>query len=176
MKKLLSVLLLGLPLLFGCAGVEEEPAVGGDSQAIVSWSTVLTCDNGAAVLDVDAGERRNLQFVIRDQRIVGYFASEVRVSTRGIVERSGEIILRGRQDSGVWNSSDFRSLNGGVDNASVSVRREGQGVKVVFYQSMEWSLCAGGEEPSPSTGMCPGETVRGTTYNELANWYFRDCR
>ncbi len=172
MWKFLCLVSLALPLVAGCAA-EEGATVGEDSPEVVSWNKVLTCDNGAAVLDVDGGERRNLQFVIRDQRIIGYFANEVRVSTRGIVDRSGEIILRGRQNQGVFGAGDFRAMDGGVDNASVSVRREGQGVKVVFYQSIAWSRCDG--DVSPSTGMCSGQTQSGTTYNELANWYFHDC-
>jgi hypothetical protein len=178
MTKPFSALLL-LPLLAvaGCAAEPaDDPAVASDSPELVAWNKVLTCDGGAAALDVDTGERRNLQFVIRDQRIVGFFANQVRVSTRGIIAPSGEIILHGRQNNGVWSGSDFRTMDGWVDNASIRVSREGGGVKVVFYQQINWSKCSGGAEQSPSTGMCPGGTESGSTYNELANWYFRDCR
>jgi hypothetical protein len=139
------------------------------------WLKVYTCNNGAAVLDVNANERRDLQFVIRDQRAIGWLASQVRVSTQGIISPSGEIIIPGRQSNGVFSKSDFRSLDGGVPYVSVNVRREGNGIKAVFYQQIGWSRCADGGEPSPSTGTCNGDTVSGSTYNELANWYFDSC-
>ena len=41
------------------------------------------------------------------------------------------------------------------------------------YQDIDWSRCDG--NVSSSTGMSDGPVVSGVTYNELANWFFRDC-
>jgi hypothetical protein len=162
--------------LVGCAGASQDATEGetSASELVGTWQQTLTCDGGAAVLDVDNGERRNLQFVIRDRAAIGYLATNVRVSTRGIIAPSGEIILQGRQGDGVWDAAGFHGFEGGVDNASVTVRRESEGVKVIFHQDIAWSRCDG--NVSPSTGMCDGPVVNGVTYNELANWFFRDCR
>src|SRR5436190_7887619 len=85
------------------------------------WLKVYTCNNGAAVLDVNGNERRDLQFVIRDRQAIGYLASQVRVSTQGILSPSGEIIIPGHQSNGVFSKDDFHSLDGGVPYVSVNV-------------------------------------------------------
>jgi hypothetical protein len=176
MKLLGCLFVAACASLVGCAGASQESS-GDESSASAltgSWQQTLSCNGGAAVLDVDSGERRNLQFVIRDRAAIGYLATNVRVSTRGILAPSGEIILQGWQNEGVWDPSGFHGFEGGVDNASVSVRRESGGVKVTFHQDIAWSRCDG--NVSPSTGMCDGPVASGVTYNELANWFFNDCR
>src|SRR5262245_45664605 len=131
---------------------EPDDLANAESKADGTWwEKVFTCDSGAAVLDVNAAERRDLQFVIRDRGIIGYLANNVRGSTQGIVSPSGEIIVRGHQNNGIWSQGDFHSMDGGVPYVDVNVRRESSGIKAVFYQLINWSRCADGREPSPST-------------------------
>ena len=51
--------------------LEVDEATTAKADGLTTWLKVYDCD-GAAVLDVDSGERRNLQFVIRDPGIVEY--------------------------------------------------------------------------------------------------------
>jgi hypothetical protein len=179
------VLALVVPSALGCSAPTEDTDTESSSESALSsrWEKVLTCDNGAAVLDVDTSERRHLQFVIRNPQIIGYLASEVRVSTQGIISRSGEIIVGGRQDRGVWSSSDFDKIDGNVPYVNAEVRREGGGVRVAFWvnaQGAQGCFCAGGGDPcSGSLCQCPGgpeDTIcPGNPHQELANWFFRNC-
>jgi hypothetical protein len=188
MKRALSFAIttaVGIALVGCSASRADEGENGAESAALSStpWQNVLTCDSGAAALDTDASERRHLQFVIRNPQIIGYLASQVRVSTQGILSPSGEIIIDGRQESGVWTAADFHAMNGAVPYVNVDVHREGAGIRVSFWvnaQGSQGCFCRGGGDPcSGSLCQCPGGAndlvCPGDPHAELANWYFRSC-
>jgi hypothetical protein len=164
------------------ADVVESDATSA-AQSSTPWQNVLTCDRGAAVLDTDANERRHLQFVIRNPQVIGYIASQVRVSTQGILSPSGEIIIDGHQDSGVWAPADFHAMNGGVPYVNVDVHREDAGIRVSFWvnaQGSQGCFCRSGGDPcGGSLCQCPGGpddlVCPGDPHAELANWYFQSC-
>ncbi len=104
-------------LLTGCASAGSgNDATSSEALATSTFSAVLQCDDGAAVLDVakekmevlsvdESGSHTRtehaMQFVIRDRDLVGRMSAAV----PHIVEASGEIILRGRIEDGA--SFDF---------------------------------------------------------------------
>jgi hypothetical protein len=182
MKKLCSLVALGL--VVGCSGTHEGTSDTTEERASGTvWEKVLTCDGGAAVLDTDTGERRHLQFVIRNQQIIGYLASQVRVSTQGIISRSGEIIIDGRQNHGVWGGGDFQYMDGRVPYVNVDVHREGGGIRVSFWvnaQGSQGCFCKSGGDPcGGSLCQCPGGAddlvCPGNPHQEIANWFFQSC-
>lgn len=171
----LHVLALGVG--FGCgAPLAEEPGEESAPLGGVPWQKILDCDNGAAVIDADAGERRNLQFVIRDRGIIGYLNSKVRVSTSGIIVASGEIITNGWQDRGVFQPADFQGFKGRLPGVTTDVHREGDRVKFAIIGERGFGVrCSGGGDPcSGSDCTCPpGQTpISNVTKVELANWLF----
>jgi hypothetical protein len=74
-----SPLLIAVAFVAGCSGGSPPPDPSdttASSFTSSNWEKLLTCDNGAAVLDVNTAERRDFQFVVRDANIVRYFESQ----------------------------------------------------------------------------------------------------
>src|SRR5436190_430391 len=94
--------------------IDEETSGKADG---TTWRKVLDCDNGAAVLDVDDGQRQILQFVIRDRSIVDYLAGTLNgfVYRSDLVNGKNEIIVKGRVQDGVFQPEDF----GGFDTTRI---------------------------------------------------------
>ncbi len=149
--------------------------VSGLAQA-ATWEKMFDCENGAAVVDVDKDERRNLQLVIRDQGILRYLYSVGAISLK---YGDTETIISGWQGHGVFNPGDFRYFNAEPktmwENRYAYVTREGEGVKVRFTQRSSYTVKPVGCEDCLSMA-CESSCSSVTTERETANWYFRSCR
>lgn len=139
-----------------------------------NWQPLIVCDDGAAVLDVNADARTNLQLVIRNQNILGYLHQVGAIALR---YGQNELVLRGQEERGVFNSNDFRSAS---NFGNVHFFREGEGIKVVFSADTRcWteyppgSSCA--ENPLSMSCESAGR-MRCEPGRERANWYFRRCQ
>ena len=182
------------------AGPDAEAAVAG--QIAGTWLPVLSCDGGAAVLDVRADERRELQLVIRDSAVLTHFAP-FEFFTFGQREFIVSNFLRDplrlelsdptgpklvdAQLTGVFEPSDFRFF---IGNARVSrpnstyagrfysVFRQGEGVRVELKE-IKLNGCAGEVRPRPcgeSYGcgfFCDGPDF--TSLETLVSWDFARC-
>jgi hypothetical protein len=116
-----------------------------------TWLRVYTCDG--AVLDVNAAERRSLQFVIKDHDAEDYLLSK---GTNGItpnVTSRGELIFSGRIDRGVFNPWDFEAM---------------RGVNAVY---------PGSDAYIGATIRMAGDDISAENYfSPDINWVFRNCR
>ena len=177
---LLALVTIGLSA--GCAAPAAETDPGTDTSTAAysagPWQKLITCNGGAAVLDVDSAERRNVQFVIRDRAVVDYLQSK---SDSPMVNASHEIVMQASEEivHGLFKASDF-----GADdfwayrvpdfyNAAI-VQRSGRGIKVTIAKSFE-PICEGGYWGYQG-GCNGGSSIRAHVVEELANWYFDDCR
>lgn len=196
-----SFLLIATLALINCTSTEDFPL---DEEASAkadgaSWYKVYSCDNGAGVLDVNANERRNLQFVIRDQNIMRYFTD------RGVVHLdfgATELVLSGWTGSidwgapfgpilhyqpyggrGVFNRSDFREDNELIANANyyqggpfIRVFPDSGGIKVQAGQ-INNTWCSRTETSCPGDGFpCQDTCVeQHTEFVSKADWFFRTC-
>lgn len=149
-------------------------AISGMAQG-ASWGKVLDCDGGAAVVDVNRDERRNLQLVVRNQGILKYLHQ-----TGAVTLKYGdtEAIAFGWQNHGVFSPSDFRYMNGQAksmwDNRIVYANRDGGGLKVRFVDRRSYT-----EKPAhceDCLSMACESQCKTVSYEvELANWYFQRC-
>jgi hypothetical protein len=146
------------------------------ASADVNWETVLVCDNGAAFLQVDSGERRKVRFVVQEPAIITYFLGT------GAFRNAGTNFGNGRQfiatswvQQGIFAAHDFHGVSGNYNYGdSFTVMRENSGMKILLRHFNSWTACDG--DISPSTGMCNGNSRSGTDVHDYANWYFQDCR
>ena len=140
------------------------------------WQTMATCNQGQALLQVDAKERRNFQFVIKDANIITYFNGSGAFRNYGSNFGNGrEFIVGGYVNQGIFNASDFQAAVGYYNYADhYQMNCQNNSLKIVLKNVSYWSVCDG--DVSPSTGMCSGETRDGVNTNEYANWYFDDCK
>ncbi len=160
------------------------------------WYKLYTCNGGAAVLDVNGDERRNLQFVIRDPNIMRFFhglgmvqlpygATELILSGwtgRVDFSRAHGPVLHGQPygSPGVFDRSDFTEMIGNYDyyrgGRFARIFRDGDGINVQFGQ-IEGRGCARTETYCPGDGFeCSTSCVdEYTEYVEKASWYFNDC-
>jgi hypothetical protein len=163
------VRLLGhVPLLFLTLGF-------GSAQA-AWWVPVLTCDNGKARVEVDLGERRNVQIVITDPNIRDHFTKS---GVRDFYGFGGGDSVGGRVNEGIFYSSQFRGFvrQGASPTchsgfaATFKVDRVGNGLTVVANQEAAEGCCW----ESDSYGTCykKGADI---PFREMANWYFRSCQ
>jgi hypothetical protein len=167
-----------------------------------SYLQVLQCDDYAAVVDVDAHQRQNIQLVIRHAEVNEYLyskglydrllAGQQKCQLKQGVLRCGapeKIIFRGRNEvlkagesgtgSGyykdVWHAGDLEFAHAGQDRSSRAVFRffrDGQGLKLQSLRAYS-SYCQGGQDPS--TGECLGRWIPGGL-EELAYWRFQNCQ
>ena len=140
------------------------------------WQTMSTCNQGQAILQVDANERRNFQLVIKDANIITYFNGSGAFRSYGSNFGNGrELIVGGYVNHGIFNAGDFQEAVGYYNYADhFQLNRENNGLKIVLKSMNYWSVCDG--DISPSTGTCSGETRDGVNVYEYANWYFDDCK
>ena len=180
---LLTLTLSTLGLVGGCtapAGA-ADPATDTSTAAYSNgpWQKLLTCNGGAAVLDVDSGERRNVQLVIRDRNIVDYLQSKSPDSS--MVNASHEIVMQASEEliHGLFKASDF-----GADDFwtyrypdfldAAVIQRDGNGIKVTIAKRFD-PICENGYWGYQG-GCNGGSAIRAHVDEELANWYFDDCR
>jgi hypothetical protein len=194
-------LVMVMALSFGCGGaVSEKDTSASEQELTSSWKPLLVCDSGAASLDVNADERRNLQFVIRNRDIIDYLnragavhsqygATEVIASGwTGSMDWKNEYGPRlGNYQpyggNGVFSARDFSEMiadhnyYSGPFGPFIRVARDGRGI-IIQYGSIEKRGCA------KETTYCPGDGFPCSTYCEIdyteyvekANWRFRDCK
>jgi len=129
-----------------------------------SWNKVLTCDGGAAVVDVNDFQRNSVQVVIRDPNVVRYIQSKYYANE---FPQSSEVILSGLNARDVYNGSDFQYISlVSFGKMMWEAYRENQGLKVRFYRTI-----------SDTNSDCPNYVPCKPDYQaEVANWYFNSCQ
>jgi hypothetical protein len=178
-----SLLLLPLLLVACAADATDEPISSVDENlGSVSWTPLLVCDGGAAVIDVNANERRDFQLVVRDRNIARYFESAF--PGMGLTNPKGEYIAKSadRYHAGAFYKSDFHQFtepgNAITGHPVTIVEREGAGVRVSLVEGKVGNLtpfCNGKPLGSEYEGFCAG-TLEYRVYHAKADWLFRDCR
>lgn len=173
--------LLSLVTVAACGSPAEDDASASSSESAYSsgaWQKMVTCNGGAAVLDADTGERRQVQLVIRDPNAINWLTGRVGMQLGPLDRGNGrELVVRGWTDNGVFSPADFRSMGAPLGGGDAQVFRDGAGIKIVFRHDdgVQGGYCTdnqGGWE-----GGCIGGWAGGTrVMRELANWYFDDCR
>ena len=147
--------ILALPAL-ACSAAPEgaSPGKSESAQTSTSWKQVLQCDDGS-VLDVNADERRELQFVIRNDAAKEYLmpAYDPQYFDWNI-SASGEVIFRGRVAQGIFGPQDFTRA------VAISGRPKHQV----------------GDEWGPTVEMVRAGSDITLTASEHRNWVFRGCR
>ncbi len=166
---------------FACGSPPSgDPSASTDSAySSGQFQKMLTCNGGAAVLDADTGERRQVQFVIRDPNAINWLTGQVGMQLGPLNRGNGrELIVSGRSDNGLFSPGDFHSMSQPfIDAGDAQVFRDGRGIKVVFRRDdgVQGGFCTDNQGGEP--GGCIGGWAGGTrVYHELANWYFDDCR
>lgn len=108
-------------------------ACPGQGAATPAFEEVLRCDGGAAVIDVDTAERRDLQVVVRDPAIVAALRSATQLSygATHFTTNPDELVIRGTTSEGVFgrgafswfdSNSSFESLDIWADNNAPAAR------------------------------------------------------
>ncbi len=177
------VVLSLLTAITGCAAQPDtEPTAGTSSDlSSATWSPLLVCDGGAAVIDVDVNERRDFQLVVRDHDIVSYFESAFPGMT--LANAKGEYIARSADwyPPGAFQKSDFHQFtepgNAITGHPVTVVEREGNGVRVSLVEGKVGNLapfCNGEPLPEENEGFGAG-TLEYRVYHARADWLFRDC-
>jgi hypothetical protein len=188
-------------MMHGQATQAQGKADGWQPGTAPTWDKLLTCDSGAAELDVNDGERRNMQFVIRDQNIIKYLNDAGAIqSAYGATEAIfsgwtgsvdwnnslGPRLANGAQPyggPGVFSAGDFSEFiadhnyyEGGFGHF-VRVARDSGGIKLQIG-SIEKRGCAQSETSYVGDGFgyvtnCVADY---SEYVEKANWFFQSCQ
>lgn len=202
MRNALIFIAFALPLAACTASQGEDLPIDEAASSKAdggTWYKLYSC-NGNNTLDVNADERRNLQFVIRDPNIIKFFndrhvvqspygATELILSGwTGYVDWSAPFgpLLRYQPygGPGIFNRSDFDHTEL-IANANyyqpkgspfVRVFRDGAGIKVQAGQIND-TWCGATAQNCPGDGFpCSTYcTEQHTEFVESANWYFDSC-
>lgn len=149
------------------------------------WAPILSCDNGAAVIDIDLGERRNTQLVIRNSQIISYFnqagAELTGVSwlvwdgrLHNLTNTAEETVIPGQMDSGIFQADQFRGFTSPLsyNGRLFFIRRDGNSLSLEVVAPGHSAYCP---DDWDSGNRCdnpvPGEPSR-----KIANWYFQNCQ
>ena len=133
------------------------------------WKPILVCDGGAAVVSVDLGERRNVQFDLNNSQIVEYFLRN-NGNSSALNFQNGHAYLGHRLDQGIFNSSQFRGFEANQANSpAVQIQRTGSGlyvriVSLAHKECIDWR---------PNDFYC-AET-RDVPEVQYADWNFQHC-
>jgi hypothetical protein len=185
--RLLALALAASSIAFaGCAATSADEGEDAESSEAnlgsVAWTPLLTCDGGAAVIDVNKNERRDFQLVVRDRNIVRHFASAF--PGMSLANAKGEFIATSADHyhPGAFYKSDFRQFtqpgNAPTGYPVTIVERQGAGVRVSLVEGKIGNLapfCNGQPLPHENEGFCAG-TLEYRVYHAKADWFFRDCR
>jgi hypothetical protein len=170
-----TFLALAAGVLGACGGTDASDATSSATSAYGSrWQPALTCNGGAAALDVDPDERRHLQFVIRDPGVINYITGAVHQQMTLNRGNGRELIAAGWQQNGVFQSGDFHGFQSDSSDYTSRIRvlREGSGVRIVFeLHHREGGTCTDWCSDFCCGGYAGGQDV----FPELANWYFESC-
>ena len=106
MKRVICMLLLSVAACAAPSSDDESSATTDQAYASNSWQALMTCNGGAAALDVDRTERRNVQLVIRDPRVVDYLQSKTQSP---MVNAKHEIVITANEQlgHGLFSPRDF---------------------------------------------------------------------
>lgn len=169
-----------------CGGAVDTSASGEDD-ATGAWSAMLTCDDGAAVLEVDRADATQLKLVVRGEEARRHFDARVDRATNSV----GEIVVVGRARLPVESSASFdrfvdesdryeRAPSLGLNDVGAKprivaeVRRSAVDRVTLAFQEVTTSRsCAGTVEGRFCRGAEWTET-RGI--EELASFSFEGCR
>jgi hypothetical protein len=135
------------------------------------WASALQCDNGAARVEVDLGERRDVQLVVEDPQIRRHLE-------RLTVNPNYSRVIVGRTNNGIFRSSDFRGFlrQGGSPTChsgyapTIKVYREGRGLKITVHQEAAEGCCW----ERDSAGHCTNKSAD-VPYKYLGDWYLQSC-
>lgn len=147
-------LLLCALLASACtAPAPDDDLVDTSSDALANnrWLKLYECDGGA-VVDVNEGERRWLQLVLRNHHAAEYILAHGNSYMRGMARNAkGELVMGGVTDRGVFHPQDLYVFHG-YGNQQYPI------YDVIKYP--------GGVKVS----------LLGTDRSEIANWWFPNCR
>ncbi len=177
-----AVAVVSLALVAGCSAAatqdESSPETSEAAFSYGAWQKLLVCAGGGAVLDVDNGERRNVQLVIRDRGAVDYLQSKAvspMVNAKHeIVIQASEQLKHGLFSPGDFGQDDFWTHRVPDFAYAAIVQKDGRGIKVTIARQYQ-PLCEGGQWGYQG-GCWGGHTIRARVIEEVANWYFDDCR
>ena len=96
-------------MVAACGGSSSDsgaPATGDDMNVTgTTWQKMLSCEGDKVVVDVDTGERRHLQVVVRDPAAFAVLDATITYSE---IKNPTERIYRGDSPFGVFSSGDLR--------------------------------------------------------------------
>lgn len=182
----LSILaIFSLSIAAGCSSKADDPTDTSSESALVGgWTKMLTCTQGDSrvVVDVDSGERRNVQVVISGPAAY-WLASNYHQSTTPILNSKGEVIGGGTVSRGIFYPSDFDIAQTRVPYMNLEAKRDNGGLRVALWvdaRGAQGCFCRGGGDPcGGSLCQCPGGPddlyCPGDPHAEIANWYFPSC-
>lgn len=168
-----------------CGGADDPTSSSEESNITAAWATKLTCDDGAAVLEVDHASARNVQFVVRNADIVKFLSSKV----NHIQNARHEVILTGRADAEITDGASFTHF---VDDAMrfdvstspsklsstrvlAEVKRDGDArVRLAFAEVTTTKSCSGHLDNRQAC--VDGVWTENVDSRELVNWGFQNCR
>jgi hypothetical protein len=191
--------IFSLSLLFSACGAEKQrSSLKGSGEITQSSRTILSCDNGAATLDLDTFQVTNfdgspgtpgttLAFKVKDRNIVNYFSSK-RHNGRNLWyvhpnNIDGVMTLVSNFDdqrtvSPTYDPRDFTgfSIRPGFQNAfEVNVFRDNGGIKVKFEDIGRNLRCTRNEIGGDGQNRCLDYVEDVTRSVELADWFFSSC-
>jgi len=145
----------------GCAAPTSDDATNAASidstssaQTSSQWQAVFRCDDGS-VLDVDTNERRDFQFVVRNDAAKKHLMTAYDVASFDWnLSPSGEIVFRGRLEHGVFYPQDFT-----------------QGVAISGKPKVQV-----GDEWGPTVDITRSGSDITLLASEYVDWTFRNCR
>jgi hypothetical protein len=132
------------------AGDEEETGSNESAATAASWQAIYRCDDGS-VLDINTNERREFQFVIRNDAAKKLLMKSADVNYFDWnISPSGEVVYRGRLERGVFYKHDF-SYGIGISGKpkvqvgdqwgpTAEIRRNGSDITVVANDYYNWTF------------------------------------
>jgi hypothetical protein len=168
-----------------CGGAVDG-AAGDEDDATGTWSAMLTCDDGDAVLEVDRSDATQLMLVVRGEEARRHLTLHVDRAANSV----GEIVVVGRARVAVESAASFdrfadesnryeRSSAIGLNDVAgkprivAEVRRSAvDQVTLAFQEVTTTRSCAGTVESHYCRG---AEWIEQRGIKELASWSFKGC-
>ncbi len=134
---------------------DAEDTTSSESAATAAaWHAVYRCDDGS-VLDVNGNERREIQFVVRNDAAKKHLMRSADPAYFDWnVSPSGEIVYRGRVERGIFYPQDFTRAIAISGRPKVQV----------------------GDQWGPTVEITRSGSDITLLANEYVNWTFRNCR
>jgi hypothetical protein len=173
-----------------CGGAVDTTAALDDEATTGTWSAMLTCDDGSAVLEVDRSDATQLKLTVRGEEARRHFETRVDRASNSV----GEIVVVGRARVPVEAAASFdrfvdesdrydrpstiglNDIGNTADKPRIvaEVRRSALDQVTLAFQEVTTSrTCAGTVEGR----FCRGaEWVETRGIKELASWSFKGCK